>query len=98
MFTIDKLKADLATGRISRRQFMEGALVLGLTVAAATGAGRSALAAPKRGGEVRIGCSGACQGYGPSTYFPTPSRHAWSAIIMARSISSGSKAPPLCSR
>ncbi len=57
MFTIDKLKADLAVGRISRRQFMEGALVLGLTVSAA---GTAAFAAtPKRGGTVRIGCAGA---------------------------------------
>jgi len=35
MISIDQLKDKLAAGKISRRSFMEGALALGTTVAAA---------------------------------------------------------------
>jgi len=50
MTTIDNLKSQLAAGRISRRHFMEGALALGVSVAAAETMMGQALAAPSRGG------------------------------------------------
>jgi len=51
MITLDQLKQKLASGRISRRGFMEGALALGATVAGAEMMMGKALAAtPKKGG------------------------------------------------
>ena len=58
-----ELKSLYTAGRISRRGFMEGALALGMTVAAATAFTSEADAAkPKRGGHMRVG-----QGHGSTT-------------------------------
>ncbi len=50
MTTLDDLKHKLAAGRISRRRFMEGAIALGTSVAAAELMMGKALAAPSKGG------------------------------------------------
>ncbi|MGF1501416.1 MAG: ABC transporter substrate-binding protein [Paracoccaceae bacterium] len=50
MLTLEGLKAALRAGRISRRQFMEGALLTGAGVAAAEMMASQALAQPSRGG------------------------------------------------
>src|ERR1700722_19200760 len=48
-------------GQVSRRQFMEGALALGLTIPAATvvWSGEVATASPRKGGTFRVGVSDA---------------------------------------
>lgn len=57
--TIDRLKSEFSSGRISRRRFMEGASALGLGVIGANAFASQVLAAtPKRGGRLRIGMSG----------------------------------------
>ncbi len=58
MITLDQLKLKLADGRISRRGFMEGALALGTTVAAAELIMGQALAAPSKGGTFMQGLTG----------------------------------------
>lgn len=58
MTTLDQLKVKLASGRISRRGFMEGALALGTTVAAAELMMGQALAAPSKGGTYMQGLTG----------------------------------------
>jgi peptide/nickel transport system substrate-binding protein len=58
MLTIDQLKQKLAAGRISRRGFMEGALALGTTVAAAELMMGKALAAPSKGGTYKQALTG----------------------------------------
>lgn len=55
---VDKLSKDLAAGKVDRRQFMEGALALGMTVSgAATFASAATAATPKKGGRLRQGFS-----------------------------------------
>ena len=57
---IDKLASGLRRGLVSRRQFMEGAIALGVSVIAAEGIMKSAHAAtPKKGGTFRVGLGGA---------------------------------------
>jgi len=57
--TISKLSERLITGEIGRRDFMRGALALGLTVtAASTLADKAAAATPKKGGILRQGLTG----------------------------------------
>ena len=58
MITLDQLKQKLAAGTISRRSFMEGALALGATVAAAEMMMGKALAAPSKGGSFKQGLTG----------------------------------------
>ena len=58
MITLDQLKQKLATGRIGRRSFMEGALALGATVAGAELMMGKALAAPSKGGTFKQGLTG----------------------------------------
>ncbi|TVQ53982.1 MAG: ABC transporter substrate-binding protein [Rhodobacteraceae bacterium] len=59
MTPLDKLKADLRAGRVSRRRFMEGALALGLAVPAAEGLMAQAKAAtPQTGGTFRQALTG----------------------------------------
>ena len=56
MNSIEKLKLDLVTGRISRRTFLQGATALGFAAAAVPGLARDAYAAtPKKGGTLRLG-------------------------------------------
>ncbi|MEX2408097.1 MAG: twin-arginine translocation signal domain-containing protein, partial [Rhodovibrionaceae bacterium] len=56
MNSIDKLKMDLVTGRISRRVFLQGATALGISAAAVPGLARQAYAqTPKKGGTLRLG-------------------------------------------
>ncbi len=57
--TIDKLERRLRSGEIDRRDFMRGALALGLTVTAATGlAGKVQAQTPNKGGLFRQGLTG----------------------------------------
>ena len=57
--TVSRLVARLTQGALSRRDFMEGAAALGLTVAAATSLMSAAHAAtPKKGGLLRAGLDG----------------------------------------
>jgi peptide/nickel transport system substrate-binding protein len=58
MITLDQLKQKLASGAISRRGFMEGALALGATVAGAEMMMGKALAAPAKGGTYKQGLTG----------------------------------------
>ncbi|MDH3666965.1 MAG: ABC transporter substrate-binding protein [Paracoccaceae bacterium] len=58
MITLDQLKKKLASGKISRRGFMEGALALGTTVAAAEMMMGEALAAPQKGGTYKQALTG----------------------------------------
>ena len=56
---IDKLETLYSTGRIGRREFMSGALALGLSVPAATAiVGRVQAATPKKGGHFKQGLTG----------------------------------------
>ncbi|MEO0620189.1 MAG: ABC transporter substrate-binding protein [Pseudomonadota bacterium] len=55
---VDDLLKGLKAGRMSRRDFMQGALALGVTAHAATMMADQALAAPKRGGNMRLGLAG----------------------------------------
>ena len=60
MTKLDTLKKSYAQGRINRRGFMEGALAMGMTVAAAsTYTSEVAAATPKKGGTFRLGLGGA---------------------------------------
>ena len=57
--SISRLMARLVQGKSSRREFMEGATALGLTIAAATSLISEARAAvPKKGGLLRAGLDG----------------------------------------
>jgi len=58
MTTLEQLKTKLAKGKISRRGFMEGALALGTTVAAAEMMMGEALAAPSKGGTYKQALTG----------------------------------------
>jgi len=59
MKKIDQLKGLYTSGRIDRREFMSGALAVGLTVAAATSMAKKVDAAmPKKGGDFRQGLTG----------------------------------------
>ena len=58
MTRLEELKTIYRAGRIDRRQFMEGALALGMTLASAsTFASKAHAAAPKKGGHARFGVS-----------------------------------------
>ncbi len=53
---VEFLHRQLVAGRISRRQFWQGATALGLTaVAAESLLAKAAMAAPKKGGKLRAG-------------------------------------------
>ncbi|HUF87973.1 MAG TPA: ABC transporter substrate-binding protein [Thermohalobaculum sp.] len=59
MTTLDELKHKLVAGRVSRRTFMEGAMALGASVAAAEMMmGRALAAMPQRGGTYRQALTG----------------------------------------
>ena len=63
MQTLDKLKSGLATGRLNRRDFMTGALALGLSIPAATSIVGSVQAmTPKKGGKFRQAITGGGSG------------------------------------
>ncbi|WP_102868547.1 ABC transporter substrate-binding protein [Pseudovibrio exalbescens] len=65
---IEKLKQDLATGTISRRTFMAGALAMGATVSSASLlVGEAHAMAPQKGGTLRIGFT---QGSTSDTFDP----------------------------
>ena len=50
MYSIDKLKGLFSSGKIGRRDFIQGAVALGATITAATSMSSSILAAtPKKG-------------------------------------------------
>ncbi|NOX41004.1 MAG: ABC transporter substrate-binding protein [Alphaproteobacteria bacterium] len=69
MKTIDQLSRLYASGKVSRRTFMQGATALGLTIAAASSlAVRAEAATPKQGGMFRVG-----QGHGSTTDSLDPS-------------------------
>lgn len=56
MTILNDIKKKYRSGNISRRQFMEGALAMGMTVAAASTFTADVLAAtPKKGGRIRAG-------------------------------------------
>ena len=56
MTILSDIKSKYKSGKLSRRQFMEGALAMGMTVAAASTFTADVLAAtPKRGGRIRAG-------------------------------------------
>ena len=58
MYTIEKLKGLFASGKIGRRDFIQGAVALGASVTAATSMSSSVLAAtPKKGGILRLAMS-----------------------------------------
>ena len=60
MDKITELKVLLAAGRISRRQFMEGVIAMGVAASVAPALMNDAFAAtPKQGGHLRLGISGA---------------------------------------
>ena len=60
MTTLKKLENDFRLGRIGRRQFMAQATALGGTLALSPAVfSGPALAAPQKGGTLRVGCSGA---------------------------------------
>ena len=61
MSNLKKLESDLRAGRISRREFLQAASVMGLTVTAPA-IFNTARAAPKKGGRLRIG-----SGHGSTT-------------------------------
>ncbi len=74
MRRLNQLQNRFGSGKISRRQFMEGAIALGLTVAMADGLVTAALAAtPKKGGTFRLGLGGASttDELDPATYIST---------------------------
>lgn len=74
MTKISKLKTLYKTRAITRRQFMEGALALGMTVASATSFTKAVAAAtPKKGGRFRLGLAGASttDTTDPATYIST---------------------------
>ena len=49
------LQRQLREGQIGRRRFMQGALALGVSATAASGLADKALAAPNKGGHLRVG-------------------------------------------
>ena len=56
MTILNDIKSKYRSGKLSRRQFMEGALAMGMTVAAASTFTADVLAAtPKKGGRIRAG-------------------------------------------
>ena len=58
MYSIDKLKGLFSSGKIGRRDFIQGAVALGATITAATSMSSSILAAtPKKGGTLRLAMS-----------------------------------------
>lgn len=60
MDKITELKVLLAAGRISRRQFMEGIIAMGIAASIAPMVMNEAFAAtPKKGGHFKLGVSGA---------------------------------------
>lgn len=74
---LESLKARLATGSMSRRQFMRSVVATGISAAAASSVADQVMAAaPKRGGTIRIG-----KGHGQTTdtMNPAPPKMAiWS--------------------
>ncbi len=62
MTTVTDLKTQLASGKLSRRRFMEGAAALGVSLAAAQAMMGEALAAPQKGGTFRQGLTGGGSG------------------------------------
>ena len=74
MRRLSQLQNRFSKGLVSRRQFMEGAIALGVTVATAEGMMTAALAAtPKKGGTFRLGLGGASttDQLDPATYIST---------------------------
>ena len=57
MYTIEKLKGLFASGKIGRREFIQGAVALGATISAATSMSSSVMASPKKGGTLRLAMS-----------------------------------------
>ena len=58
MYSIDKLKGLFSSGKIGRRDSIQGAVALGATITAATSMSSSILAAtPKKGGTLRLAMS-----------------------------------------
>ena len=57
MYTIEKLKGLFASGKIGRRDFIQGAVALGATISAATSMSSSVMASPKKGGTLRLAMS-----------------------------------------
>ena len=71
MITIDKLSKLYSTGKISRRDFMQGATAMGVTVAAASSMAFQAQAStPKKGGTFRLamGHGSTTDSLDPATY------------------------------
>ena len=71
MISIDKLSKLYAAGRISRRDFMQGATAMGVTIAAAsTMAVKAEASTPKKGGTMRvaIGHGSTTDSYDPATF------------------------------
>lgn len=50
-----RLRADVRAGRISRREFMQGAAALGASLYSALEWSAAAVAEPKKGGQLRVG-------------------------------------------
>ena len=48
MYTIEKLKGLFASGKIGRRDFIQGAVALGATLTAATSMSSAVMASPKK--------------------------------------------------
>ena len=58
MYTIEKLKGLFASGRIGRRDFIQGAVALGASLTAETSMSSSVMAAtPKKGGILKLAMS-----------------------------------------
>ena len=71
MISIDKLSKLYAAGRISRRDFMQGATAMGVTIAAAsTMAVQAEASTPKKGGTLRValGHGSTTDSYDPATF------------------------------
>ena len=71
MISIDKLSKLYAAGRISRRDFMQGATAMGVTIAAAsTMAVQAEASTPKTGGTLRtaLGHGSTTDSYDPATF------------------------------
>jgi peptide/nickel transport system substrate-binding protein len=79
MTSLDKLSQLYASGKVSRRTFMQGAVAAGLTISAAsTMAVRAEAATPKMGGHLRFG-----MGHGSTTDSLDPGtfENGWSTAV-----------------
>ena len=93
--TVSRLMTRLTQGRLSRRDFMEGATALGLSITAATSLMSEARAAtPMKGGLLRAGLDGGAttDTLDPATFpdtFMSRTRFPWTQNWLNRSVQGG---------